>query len=309
MSELEQVSEARCFEGRHIVYKHRSAACDCTMRFAVFLPPAAERERVPALYWLSGLTCTEENFSVKAGAQRYAAELGIALIIPDTSPRGVNIPGEDAQIDVGTGAGFYVNATQAPWAAHYKMYDYIKRRARRAVVNANLPVDPARKSISGHSMGGHGALIIGVRNPESYRSISAFAPIAAASKSTWGQPALTAYLGADQGRWLDYDAAAVIRANPSRTSCSSTKAWPTPISSTCGRTSSRKRAASPARSSRTASGQATITATTSSARSSRSICGSMPLRCAEQLRSGDDVAADAPARRPRARSPRLARRT
>jgi S-formylglutathione hydrolase len=126
MSELEQVGEARCFDGRHIVYKHRSAACDCTMRFAVFLPPAAERGPVPAVYWLSGLTCTEENFSVKSGAQRYASELGLALIIPDTSPRGVNIPGEDAQIDIGTGAGFYVNATQAPWAAHYRMYDYVK---------------------------------------------------------------------------------------------------------------------------------------------------------------------------------------
>ena len=153
---IERVSESRCFEGRQIVYKHESAACACTMRFAVYLPPAAERGPVPALYWLSGLTCTEENFSVKAGAQRYAAELGLALIIPDTSPRGVNIPGEDAQMDVGTGAGFYVNATEAPWAAHYRMYDYI-RDELPAVVNANLPVDPARKSISGHSMGGHGA--------------------------------------------------------------------------------------------------------------------------------------------------------
>ncbi len=126
---------------------------------------------VPALYWLSGLTCTEDNFSVKAGAQRYAAELGLALIIPDTSPRGVNIPGEDAAMDVGTGAGFYVNATQAPWAAHYRMYDYI-RDELVDVVNANLPVDPERKSISGHSMGGHGALLIGVGNPERYRSVS-----------------------------------------------------------------------------------------------------------------------------------------
>jgi S-formylglutathione hydrolase len=214
MSELEQVSEARCFEGRQIVYKHRSAACSCTMRFAVYLPPAAERAHVPALYWLSGLTCTEENFSVKAGAQRYAAELGLALIIPDTSPRGVNIPGEDAQIDIGTGAGFYVNATQAPWAAHYRMYDYITDELV-GLVNASLPVDPARKSISGHSMGGHGALLIGIRNPESYRSISAFAPIAAASKSAWGQPALAAYLGNDQSRWQDYDVSAVIRKNPS----------------------------------------------------------------------------------------------
>jgi len=187
------------------------------MRFAVFLPPAAaaEHSRVPALYWLSGLTCTEENFSVKAGAQRYAAELGIALIIPDTSPRGVNIAGEDAQIDIGTGAGFYVNATEAPWAAHYRMYDYI-RDELVALVNAELPIDPARKSISGHSMGGHGALLIGIRNPDSYRSISAFAPIAAASRSSWGQPALTAYLGPDQTRWLGYDVAAQIRNNPSR---------------------------------------------------------------------------------------------
>jgi S-formylglutathione hydrolase len=215
MSQLEQVSEARCFDGRQIVYKHRSAACDCTMRFAVFLPPAAERGRVPALYWLSGLTCTEDNFSVKAGAQRRAAELGLALVIPDTSPRGVNIPGEDAQIDIGTGAGFYVNATQAPWAAHYKMYDYIKDELV-GVVNASLPVDPARKSISGHSMGGHGALVIGLRNPEAYRSISAFAPIAAPSRSAWGRPAFTAYLGGDESGWLEYDAAALIRKRPSR---------------------------------------------------------------------------------------------
>jgi S-formylglutathione hydrolase len=170
---------------------------------------------VPALYWLSGLTCTEENFSVKAGAQRYAAELGLALIIPDTSPRGMNIPGEDAQMDVGTGAGFYVNATQPPWAAHYRMYDYIHDELP-AAVSANLPVDPARKSISGHSMGGHGAIVIGIRNAHSYRSVSAFAPIASASQSAWGQHALTAYLGTDRGAWSDYDAAAVIRSKPSK---------------------------------------------------------------------------------------------
>jgi S-formylglutathione hydrolase len=212
---IERISESRCFEGRQIVYKHASSTCACAMRFAVFLPPAAEHGAVPALYWLSGLTCTEENFSVKAGAQRYAAELGLALIIPDTSPRGVDIPGEDAQMDVGTGAGFYVNATEAPWSAHYRMYDYI-RDELPAVVNQILPVDPTRKSISGHSMGGHGALIIGVRNPQSYRSVSAFAPIAAASQSAWGQHALTAYLGPDRQRWRDYDAAAVIRSAPSR---------------------------------------------------------------------------------------------
>jgi len=212
---IERVSESRCFEGRQIVYKHASTACACTMRFAVYLPPAAEKGPVPALYWLSGLTCTEDNFSVKAGAQRYAAELGLALIIPDTSPRGVNIPGEDAQMDVGTGAGFYVNATEAPWAAHYRMYDYI-RDELPAAVNANLPVDPARKSISGHSMGGHGAIIIGIGHAQSYRSVSAFAPIASASQSAWGQHALTAYLGTDRRRWSEYDAAAVIRAKPSK---------------------------------------------------------------------------------------------
>lgn len=213
MQGLELVAESRCFEGRHIVYKHRSRACDCTMRFAVFLPPAAERGPVPALYWLSGLTCTEENFSVKSGAQRYAAALGLALIIPDTSPRGVNIPGENDAMDVGTGAGFYVNATQAPWAAHYRMYDYVRDELVE-VVNASLPVDPNRKSISGHSMGGHGALLIGVGNPERYRSISAFSPICAASESPWGQHAFSAYLGADRDAWRTYDASALIRAKP-----------------------------------------------------------------------------------------------
>ena len=211
---LELVSESRCFDGRQLVYRHASAACACTMRFAVYLPPAAAKGPVPALYWLSGLTCTEENFNVKSGAQRYAAELGLALIIPDTSPRGVNIPGEDASMDVGTGAGFYVNATQAPWAAHYRMYDYIRDELVE-VVNANLPVDPERKSISGHSMGGHGALLIGVGNPRRYRSVSAFAPISSSSLSAWGQHALTAYLGPDRQSWLAYDAAAVIRAKPS----------------------------------------------------------------------------------------------
>jgi S-formylglutathione hydrolase len=215
MAELELVSESRCFDGRQITYEHRSTVCDCSMRFAAFLPPAAAHGSVPALYWLSGLTCTEENFSIKAGAQRYAAELGIALIIPDTSPRGVDIPGQDEAIDVGTGAGFYVNATQTPWSAHYRMYDYICEELV-STVNAHLPVDPERKSISGHSMGGHGALVIGLRNPDRYRSISAFAPIASASRSQWGQHALRAYLGDDPAAWRTYDAAAIVRARPSR---------------------------------------------------------------------------------------------
>lgn len=212
---LELVSEARCFEGRQRTYSHASQACGCDMRFAVFLPPAAEHGRVPAVYWLSGLTCTEENFSVKSGAQRYAAQLGLALIIPDTSPRGVDIPGQDEVINLGTGAGFYVDATQAPWSAHYRMYDYVSRELVEAV-NSNLPVDPERKSISGHSMGGHGALMVGVRNADAYRSISAFAPISSASRSPWGKEAFTAYLGEDESAWMPYDACAVIRSSPSR---------------------------------------------------------------------------------------------
>jgi S-formylglutathione hydrolase len=212
---VELVSEARCFEGRQITYRHRSSACACDMQFAAFLPPAADQGPVPALYWLSGLTCTEENFSVKSGAQRYAAELGLALIIPDTSPRGVDLPGEDEFINVGTGAGFYLNATEAPWAAHYRMYDYIAEELVD-VVNDHLPVDPKRKSISGHSMGGHGALTIGTRNADAYRSISAFSPICSAGLSAWGEQALTAYLGDDRDNWKTYDAAAVIREMPSK---------------------------------------------------------------------------------------------
>jgi S-formylglutathione hydrolase len=212
---LDLVSESRCFGGRQLTYRHASQACACDMRFACFLPPAAERGPVPALYWLSGLTCTEENFSVKSGAQRYAAELGIALIIPDTSPRGVNLPGENDFMNVGTGAGFYVNATETPWSAHYRMYDYVSRELV-ATVNAHLPVDAARKSISGHSMGGHGALTIGVRNADAWRSISAFSPISAASRSAWGEQAYTAYLGTDRSAWQPYDACAVIRQQPSR---------------------------------------------------------------------------------------------
>jgi S-formylglutathione hydrolase len=214
MAGLELKAESMCFGGWHQTYRHRSRSCDCTMQFAVFLPPAADQGPVPAVYWLSGLTCTEDNFSVKAGAQRYAAELGIALVIPDTSPRGVELPGEDDHIDVGTGAGFYVNATEQPWARHYRMFDYVSSELVD-IVNAELPIDPARKSISGHSMGGHGALIVGLRNPGQYCSISAFAPIASASRADWGRHALTTYLGADESRWQEYDASALIRSQPS----------------------------------------------------------------------------------------------
>lgn len=208
--DLELVSDAMSFGGHQRTYRHHSKVCGCPMQFAAYLPPAAAERSVPALYWLSGLTCTEENFSIKSGAQRYAAELGIALIIPDTSPRGLGLPGEDEYMNVGTGAGFYVNATSLPWSENYRMYDYVSVELVD-IVNAQLPVDADRKSISGHSMGGHGALIVGLRNPAAYRSISAFAPISSASHSQWGRQALTSYLGADEASWSEYDAAAVIR--------------------------------------------------------------------------------------------------
>lgn len=210
----ELISESRCFDGSQQTYRHRSEACDCDMQFAVYLPPAAERARVPALYWLSGLTCTEENFSIKAGAQRYAAEHGVALIVPDTSPRGTDTPGEDEKFNLGTGAGFYVDATEPPWSAHYRMYDYVARELID-VVNATLPVDPERKSISGHSMGGHGALVVGLSAPDAWRSVSVFAPIAAPSTSGWGEEAFSAYLGEDRSQWARYDACEIIRARPS----------------------------------------------------------------------------------------------
>jgi S-formylglutathione hydrolase len=214
MTEIQLISDARTFGGQQRTYRHESKCCACPMQFAVFLPPAAAEGRVPAVYWLSGLTCTEENFSVKSGAQRYAAELGMALIIPDTSPRGLDLPGENEQMDVGTGAGFYVNATQAPWSKHYRMYDYVTKELVD-VVNEHLPVDPDRKSISGHSMGGHGALLVGTKNADQYASVSAFAPIAAASRSDWGRNAFAVYLGADESAWREYDASAVILASPS----------------------------------------------------------------------------------------------
>lgn len=215
MTKLRTVSETHCFDGRQITFEHDSWACRCAMRFAVFLPPGAQRGPVPALYWLSGLTCTEDNFSTKAGAQRYAAALDLALIIPDTSPRHVGLPGEDDQMDIGTGAGFYLNATTSPWDKHYQMYDYVTRELVE-LVNSELPVDPAAKSISGHSMGGHGAITIGLKNPDAYRSISAFAPIASTMQSVWGANALRAYLGEDRSAWQQYDAAWLAENQPSQ---------------------------------------------------------------------------------------------
>lgn len=180
------------------------------MRFSVFLPPQSGAKKVPVLFWLSGLTCTEENFMQKSGAQRVASELGMALVAPDTSPRGANIPGESESWDFGLGAGFYVNATQSPWAKHYRMYDYVLHELRDLVFK-NFPLDEKQTGISGHSMGGHGALVLGLRNPEVFRSISAFAPIVAPSQCPWGQKALKNYLGEDQSLWKQYDACELLK--------------------------------------------------------------------------------------------------
>jgi len=204
---LIQLSEHKLFAGRQIKYQHHSESVKGLMQFSVYLPPASETQKVPVLYWLSGLTCTDENFSVKAGAQRIAAELGIALVIPDTSPRGPDVA-DDTAYDLGQGAGFYVNATQQPWAEHYQMYDYISRELP-ALVEAHLPVTTA-KAISGHSMGGHGALVIALREAGAYRSVSAFSPICQPSECDWGKKAFTAYLGDEQSQWLQYDASFLL---------------------------------------------------------------------------------------------------
>jgi S-formylglutathione hydrolase len=177
------------------------------MRFAIYLPPQAADGPVPVLYWLSGLTCNEQNFITKAGAQRYAAEHGIALVCPDTSPRGDGVADAEGY-DLGQGAGFYVNATQAPWAAHYRMHDYVVDELP-ALVEAHFPVTDAR-AISGHSMGGHGALVLALRNPGRYRSVSAFSPIVAPSRVPWGQKAFAAYLGEDRDAWDAYDATVLV---------------------------------------------------------------------------------------------------
>jgi S-formylglutathione hydrolase len=203
------ISQSLCFGGVQAVYSHPAHETRCAMRFGLFLPPQASAGRVPVLYWLSGLTCTEDNFIVKAGAQRVAAELGLAIVVPDTSPRGLGIPGEGDSYDFGLGAGFYVDATEAPWSAGYRMYSYVTKELP-AYVEARFPVDPERKGLFGHSMGGHGALTIALRNPAIYRSVSAFAPISSPMRCPWGEKALTGYLGDDRRRWRDYDATALI---------------------------------------------------------------------------------------------------
>ena len=205
---LERIEHRACFGGWQDVYRHRSAVLGCDMTVGVYLPPQAAQGPCPVLYWLSGLTCTEQNFITKAGAQRYAAEHGIILVAPDTSPRGDDVADAEGY-DLGKGAGFYVNATQAPWASHYRMYDYIAHELP-ALVEANFPVTGAR-AISGHSMGGHGALMLALKNPGRYRSVSAFSPIVAPSQVPWGQKAFAAYLGDDREAWKAYDTVELIR--------------------------------------------------------------------------------------------------
>ncbi|WP_101926099.1 MULTISPECIES: S-formylglutathione hydrolase [Luteimonas] len=204
---LERIEHRACFGGCQDVYEHASATLDCTMRVAVYLPPQAETAKLPVLYWLSGLSCTEQNFITKAGAQRYAAEHGVILVAPDTSPRGDAVADADGY-DLGKGAGFYVDATESPWSAHYRMYDYVVNELP-ALVEAHLPVTGAR-AISGHSMGGHGALVIALKNPGRYRSVSAFSPIVAPSQVPWGEKAFGAYLGDDRAVWRQYDATALV---------------------------------------------------------------------------------------------------
>jgi S-formylglutathione hydrolase len=218
------ISQHPCFGGTVGFYRHYSSACAGEMRFSVYLPPlqigsssspAGSQASLarPVLYFLSGLTCTEENFMVKAGAQQFAAAAGLILVAPDTSPRNTGIPGEDDDWDFGTGAGFYLNATVAPWSRHYRMYDYVVNELP-AVIQANFPVLPERQGICGHSMGGHGALVCALRNPERYRSVSAFAPIAAPSQIAWGEKAFSRYLGENRADWLAYDASALVSSHP-----------------------------------------------------------------------------------------------
>jgi S-formylglutathione hydrolase len=208
---LETISETNCFGGRIGFYRHASKVNDCNMQFSVFVPPQAAHGNVPVVTFLSGLTCTEENFMVKSGAQRVAAELGLMLVSPDTSPRGDTVPDDpDDDYDFGLAAGFYLNATQEPWSRHYHMYDYVTTELQDAVFD-NFPGDRNRHGLTGHSMGGHGALIIGLKNPDLFRSISAFAPICTTLHSPWGQKALGYYLGEDTSTWHEFDACEVAR--------------------------------------------------------------------------------------------------
>ena len=208
-SAFEVISQHRCFDGVVGFYRHDSRSTSSPMRFSVFAPPQARSGPVPVLYYLAGLTCTEETFMIKAGAQRVAAELGLMLVAPDTSPRGLNLPGESESWDFGVAAGFYVDATQEPWAKNYRMYSYVTQELR-SIIETQFAADPQRTGVFGHSMGGHGALTLFFRNPDIYRSVSAFAPIVAPSQCPWGQKAFSGYLGADKSQWSAHDATELV---------------------------------------------------------------------------------------------------
>lgn len=206
-------SQYRCFGGTVAYYSHYSQSCQSEMRFSIYLPPQAQAQPVPVLYYLSGLTCTEENFTIKAGAQRYASEFGIVLVTPDTSPRNTGTPGEDEAWNLGTGAGGYVDATIAPWSKHYHTYSYVVEELPR-LIQENFPVLTNKQGIFGHSMGGHGALVCALRNPDKYLSVSAFAPICAPMQCSWGEQIFSAYLGSDRNLWRDYDASELVQKMP-----------------------------------------------------------------------------------------------
>jgi S-formylglutathione hydrolase len=210
MTTLETISSQRSFGGTQGVYRHVSTACAAPMRFSVYLPPQAAAGPVPVLYFLAGLTCSEETFVIKAGAQRLAAELGVMLVSPDTSPRNTGIPDEAADWECGTAAGFYLDATEAPWSSFFHMYSYVSEELPRLVA-AEFPAAMDRQSIFGHSMGGHGALTIALKHPDRYRSVSAFAPIVAPSQVPWGLKAFSRFLGPDRAAWANYDACALVR--------------------------------------------------------------------------------------------------
>ena len=206
---LDLIEEHRCFGGVQYVYSHFSSVTNCTMRFGLFLPPQIKKQRVPVLYWLSGLTCTEQNFITKAGAQRAASRLGLALVVPDTSPRGINVPSDQASYDFGIGAGFYVDAIQSPWSQHFQMASYVCAELPE-LLQRHFSFDEDACGIFGHSMGGHGALTLALKHPKKYRSVSAFAPICAPIQCSWGQKAFSGYLGEDKELWKNYDACELI---------------------------------------------------------------------------------------------------
>ena len=210
---VEEIGSNLSFGGQQLRYRHHSNILNCDMTFSIYLPPQAKQAPVPVLYWLSGLTCSDENFVTKAGAQQYAAEYGIAIVCPDTSPRGEGVPDdEESAYDFGLGAGFYINATEQPWATHYQMYDYVVEELP-ALINAEFPVDGSKVAISGHSMGGHGALTVALKNPERYCSVSAFSPICSPINCPWGQKALSKYIGDEsQGHWNSQDTVELVKA-------------------------------------------------------------------------------------------------